>query len=104
METKCRMNSTSSIKLVDINGMEHLLSDHNVTIILIVGWTSFLLSCVFNILYYKVHPSGVDFNLSRFQNKLHFYICGYRVDFDIAENEEFDDNRPELVRLVSSNV
>ena len=98
------MNSSSSMKLVDVNGMEHQLSDYNVTMMLVVGWMSFILAYVFNIFYYKVHPSGVDFNISRFRNKLHFYVCGYRVDFNTKKKDRLHFNRNEMEKLVTSNV
>ena len=104
METKLKMNSLSAMKLIDVNGVEHPLSDYNVTIILVVGWTSFILAYVFNILYYKVHPSGVDFNFSRFRNKLHFYICGYRIDFNAGEKDKLHKNSIEMEKLVISDV
>ena len=49
---------------------------------MVIGWMAFLGSWVMNILFYKVHPSGVEFS---YREKLFIHIlgtkrflCGYR--------------------------
>ena len=68
------------MKLIDINGMAQEKTIHHVTIMMAVGWASFLLSNVVNVAFYLIHPSGVDFNRSRFRNKWYFYINGRRIE------------------------
>ena len=43
-----------------------------------IGWASFLCSYLVNFAYYVVHPSGVDFNTSRFNNRLFIYVLGQK--------------------------
>ena len=40
---------------------------------MLIGWAAFLGSWVMNILFYKVHPSSVDFS---FREKLYIHILG----------------------------
>merc|ERR1719350_705615 len=67
------------MSLVDVHGRVRLLTDHQVHVTLVIGWVSFLLSWMFNIMYYRVHPSAVDFNPSRARARLFIYILGRRV-------------------------
>ena len=43
---------------------------------LVIGWASFLCSYLVNFAYCVVHPSGLDFNKSRFNNRLFIYVLG----------------------------
>ena len=81
--------------IVDLHGRvrHEMLTGYKVWIILITGWVSFLLSWMFNIMYYRVHPSAVDFKPSRSRARLFIYILGervklpgYRDDNDRSEN------------------
>ena len=49
--------------------------------ILVIGWVCFFISWICNIIYYKVHPSGVDFNLGRSRARLFIYFLGKKVKF-----------------------
>ena len=40
---------------------------------ILIGWGAFLASWVMNILFYKVHPSSVEFS---FREKLYIHILG----------------------------
>ena len=40
---------------------------------MLIGWAAFLGSWVMNILFYKFHPSGVEFSL---REKLYIHILG----------------------------
>ena len=40
---------------------------------MLIGWAAFLVSWGMNILFYKVHPSSVDFS---FREKLYIHILG----------------------------
>ena len=71
---------TDEQSIVDVNGRLHSLTKHHVAVILIVGWTSFIMSWIFNIAYYKVHPSAVDFNLKRARARLFIYLLGYKIN------------------------
>ena len=67
------------MSLVDVHGRVEGLASDQVMMILVSGWVSFLLSWMFNIMYYRVHPSAVDFNPSRSRARLFIYILGRRV-------------------------
>ena len=50
-----------------------------------VGWMAFLGSWLMNFLFYKFHPSNVDFSKKGIRDKLFihiqgqkWYLCGYR--------------------------
>ena len=61
----------------DIYGNDHDLTQHNVRVMVGVGWACFLGSWIFNIAYYKFHPSSVD--LFSFSEKKKFYVFGTDV-------------------------
>ena len=65
------------MKIKDIYGIDHDLTSKHVYVMLGVGWTCFLGSWLINIVYYKVHPSAVDF-LS-FSDKKRLYVFGTDV-------------------------
>ena len=67
------------VNLVDVHGRVETLAGAKFMMILVFGWVSFLLSWMFNIMYYRVHPSAVDFNPSRARARLFIYIAGRRV-------------------------
>ena len=47
---------------------------HNkVRMMILIGWAAFFTSWVMNIMYYKVHPSSVEFS---FREKLYIHILG----------------------------
>ena len=73
------LNIEDDMKLVDVHGRVEILTGDQVKMILVSGWVSFLLSWMFNIMYYRVHPSAVDFNPSRARARLFIYIAGRRV-------------------------
>ena len=43
---------------------------------LTIGWLTFLAAWIMNILFYKVHPSAVDFSPKRMKEKMFIYIFG----------------------------
>ena len=68
--------------LVDLNRFEHKLELHHVNWMIGIGWTSFIFSWILNIVYYKLHPSAVDFNTGRFKkNEMFVYIFGQKRYF-----------------------
>ena len=72
------------MKIKDIYGNDHNLSQHHVIVMLAVGWACFLGSWLVNIAYYKVHPSAVEvFDLS---DKRKLYVFG--KDVFCSENKE----------------
>ena len=75
------MDPWFSMRLVDVNGIEHDLTCFHITMMLLVGWLCFLLSHVTNIFYYILHPSGIDLRLKHFPKRFTFYFCGFRVKF-----------------------
>ena len=72
------------MKLIDVNGDPHRLTPDQVITMIIVGWAAFLLAGVMNIAYYKVHPSSVDFSLSRLYKKMFIYLLGMRSKKKLA--------------------
>ena len=91
------VNVTDEMKLIDVNGNPHVMTPSQVSVMIIIGWTSFLLAWIMNIMFYKVHPSSVDFSLSGLCKKMFIYICGRKIslrcsapDSDEDENEEDD--------------
>ena len=65
---------------MDVNGRLHSLTQYHVVMIIIIGWTSFIMSWIFNIAFYKVHPSAVDFKLKRARARLFIYLFGYKFN------------------------
>ena len=45
--------------LVDSSGMSHDITSFKLLVTLGIGWAAFILSLIFNILYYALHPSQV---------------------------------------------
>merc|ERR1719220_1789891 len=65
------------MKITDIYGNDHDLTQHHVRVMLTVGWFFFLVSWLVNIAYYKFHPSAVEvFDLS---DKWKLYVFGRDV-------------------------
>ena len=67
---------TPTMKLIDVNGVPHDLTEAQVRIMIMIGWLTFLAAWVMNILFYKTHPSAVDFCPKRFKDKMFIYIFG----------------------------
>ena len=83
------------MEIKDANGRPHDLTQYQVQTIMIIGWAAFFLSWISNIIYYKVHPSAVDFNPRRSRSKIFVYFLGRKVKLpgylplpDEKENEE----------------
>ena len=88
------VNVTDEMKLIDVNGNPHVMTPRQVSVMIIIGWTSFLFAWIMNIMFYKVHPSSVDFSLSGLWKKMFIYICGRKISLrcsDEDETEEDDD-------------
>ena len=67
------------MEIKDVNGRPHNLTQYQVQMIMMFGWAAFFLSWISNILYYKVHPSAVDFNPKKSRSKLFIYFLGRKV-------------------------
>ena len=67
---------TSTMKLIDVNGVSHELTEAQVRRMIMIGWLTFLAAWVMNILFYITHPSAVDFSPKRFRDKMFIYIFG----------------------------
>ena len=74
------MNMNEDVKIVDLNGRPSYLTQFEVHMILVIGWAAFIVSNLLNIIHYTVHPSQVDFNLSRLRNRLFVHILGERIE------------------------
>ena len=64
------------MRLIDVNGLPHDLTEHQVRMMITIGWMTFLAAWVMNIFFYKTHPSAVDFSPKRFKDKMFIYIFG----------------------------
>ena len=76
ISTFVNMNESSILHLTGVNGMKIEIQPYHICVMLALGWTCFFLSYIMNFIYYKIHPSGVDFKKERFRKRLNFYICG----------------------------
>ena len=68
---------TPDMRLIDVNGAPHVLTEHQVMMMVTVGWITFLAAWLMNILNNKVHPSSVNFGL---KNKMFIYIFGKKYN------------------------
>ena len=62
--------------MIDVNGLTHELTEHHVSLMIIIGWLTFIAAWLMNGLYYKTHPCAVDFSPKRFRDKMFIYIFG----------------------------
>ena len=74
-------NLSDSMSLIDVNGNPHPMTKLQVRMMIMIGWLAFLLAGLMNILFYKVHPSFVDFNPKRFKERCYIYILGRKIVF-----------------------
>ena len=72
---------SDSMKLMDVNGNTHPLTKHQVRMMILLGWMAFLLAWLMNILFYKVHPSAVDFSPKRYRDRCFLYVVGKKIVF-----------------------
>ena len=71
---------TNDMKLIDVNGLPHDLTEHQVKMMITIGWLTFLAAWVMTICFYKTHPSAVDFSPKRFKEKMFIYIFGKKYN------------------------
>ena len=64
-----------------MNGNTHPLTRFHVRMMIMIGWLAFLLAGLMNVLFYKVHPSFVDFSPKRFGEKCFIYFFGKKIVF-----------------------
>ena len=69
-------NLSDSMILIDVNGNPHPLTKLQVRMMIMIGWLAFLLAGLMDILFYKVHPSFVDFSPKRFKERCYIYVFG----------------------------
>ena len=67
---------SDSMKLIDVNGNPHPMTKFQVRMMILTAWLAFLLASLMNILFYKVHPSFVDFDPKRFKERGFIYYFG----------------------------
>ena len=72
---------SNNMELIDINGNPHTMTKFQVRMMILIGWLTFLLAALMNILFYKVHPSFVDFNPKRFKERCFIYYFGRKKVF-----------------------
>ena len=68
---------TPNMRLIDVNGAPHVLTEHQVKMMITIGWVTFLAAWLMNILNYKVHPSSVNFSP---KEKMFIYIFGKKYN------------------------
>ena len=83
------LNITGDMKLIDVNGNSHEFTSYHVHMMMIVGWVCFILAWILNIVYYFLHPSAVDFELSRLHEKLKIPVFG-NIIWDISKTFKID--------------
>ena len=91
------MNFSDNMQIKDVNGRPHPLTQYQVQMILILGWVSFILSWICNVISYKFHPSGVDFNMGRSKARLLLYFLGrkFKVE-DTQKNAEEEEEATQI--------
>ena len=72
---------SDNMRLIDVNGNPNPMTKFQVRMMIMIGWLSFLLAWLMNILFYKVHPSFVDFSPKRLKKKCFIYIFGRKLTF-----------------------
>ena len=72
---------SDSMRLIDVNGNPHPMTKLQVRMMIMIGWLAFLLAGLMNILFYKVHPSFVDFDPKRLKEKCFIYLFGRKIVF-----------------------
>ena len=68
---------TPNMRLIDVNGAPHALTEHQVRMMITIGWVTFLAAWLMNLLNYKVHPSSVNFSP---KEKMFIYIFGKKYN------------------------
>ena len=68
---------TPNMRLIDVNGAPHVLTEYQVRMIITIGWLTFLAAWLMNLLNYEVHPSSVIFSPTE---KMFLYIFGTKYD------------------------
>ena len=94
------VNVTDDMKLIDVNGNPHVMTPHQVSVMIIIGWVSFLCAWIMNILFYKVHPSSVDFSLAGLYKKMFIYICGRKISLRCSGPDEDETVVDSLLEMI----
>ena len=68
---------TPNMRLIDVNGAPHVLTEYQVKMMITIGWVTFLAAWLMNLLNYKVHPSSVKFST---KEKMFVYIFGKKYN------------------------
>ena len=64
-----------------MNENPDLMTKFQVRMMIMIGWLAFLFAGLMNVLFYKVHPSFVDFSPKRLKKKCFIYIFGRKIVF-----------------------
>ena len=106
-------NDQVELVLVDVDGISHNLTKENVIVLLIFGWVFYTLAIIFNLIYYKIHPSFTDFSAASIKQRLrcrkdssedpndsediHMYGGPYRsYKYSSDDSEDSNDEETEL--------
>ena len=73
-----------NMRLIDVNGLPHELTELQVWMMITIGWLTFIAAWVMNICFYKTHPSSVDFSPKRFTEKMFIYIFGKKYSLSCS--------------------
>ena len=68
---------TPNMRLIDVNGAPHVLTEHQVRMMITIGWVTFLAAWLMNLLNYTVHPSSVNYSP---KEKMFIYIFGKKYN------------------------
>ena len=104
VSTFVNMDHSKALNLTDVNGMEHAIEPYHICVMLALGWTCFFSSYVMNFIYYKIHPSGVDFKKKRFRNRLHFYFCGFDINHFMQNSKLQEFSNDSTTYILPCNV
>ena len=64
---------TPNMRLIDVNGAPHVLTEYQARMMIIIAWITFLAAWLMNLINYKIHPSSVNFG---HKAKMFLYIFG----------------------------
>ena len=98
---------TPNMRLIDVNGLPHDLTEHQVRMMITIGWTTFLAAWIMNIFFYMTHPCSVDFSPNRFRGKLFIYIFGVKYNYNhnkIIQGEVIEDLKHYKLMAIISGI
>ena len=94
MTIDAELNLREEMTLKDVYGNPHVLTKHQVDVMIGVAWSCFICSWLANLAYYKFHPSSVEvFNLN---DKWIVYVFGKKHSLGEKNVKSPDDVEGEI--------